>query len=39
MESAKAGKRGAIVVPAKLRKSFGIEEVHWLTRRNEKTVF
>jgi AbrB family looped-hinge helix DNA binding protein len=26
MESAKAGKRGAIVVPAKLRRRFGIEE-------------
>jgi len=26
MESAKAGKRGAIIVPAKLRKRFGIEE-------------
>lgn len=26
MESAKVGKRGAIVVPAKLRKRFGIEE-------------
>ncbi len=26
MESAKVGKRGAIVVPAKLRKRFGLEE-------------
>ncbi|MFZ0286176.1 MAG: AbrB/MazE/SpoVT family DNA-binding domain-containing protein [Terriglobales bacterium] len=26
MEAAKVGKRGAIVVPAKLRKRFGIEE-------------
>ena len=26
MESAKVGKRGAIVVPAKLRRRFGIEE-------------
>ena len=26
MESAKVGKRGAIVVPARLRKQFGIEE-------------
>lgn len=26
MQSAKAGKRGAIVVPARLRKRFGIEE-------------
>jgi AbrB family looped-hinge helix DNA binding protein len=26
MQSAKVGKRGAIVVPAKLRKRFGIEE-------------
>jgi AbrB family looped-hinge helix DNA binding protein len=26
MESARVGKRGAIVVPAKLRKRFGIEE-------------
>ena len=26
IESAKVGKRGAIVVPAKLRKRFGIEE-------------
>jgi AbrB family looped-hinge helix DNA binding protein len=26
MESAKVGKRGTIVVPAKLRKRFGIEE-------------
>jgi AbrB family looped-hinge helix DNA binding protein len=26
MESAKVGKRGAIVVPVKLRKQFGIEE-------------
>ena len=26
VESAKVGKRGAIVVPAKLRKRFGIEE-------------
>ena len=26
VESAKVGKRGAIVVPAKLRKPFGIEE-------------
>lgn len=26
MESAKVGKRGAIVVPAKLRKRFGIQE-------------
>jgi AbrB family looped-hinge helix DNA binding protein len=26
MESAKVGKRGAIVVPSKLRKRFGIEE-------------
>jgi AbrB family looped-hinge helix DNA binding protein len=26
MESAKVGKRGAIVVPARLRKLFGIEE-------------
>jgi AbrB family looped-hinge helix DNA binding protein len=26
MESARVGKRGAIVVPAKLRKGFGIEE-------------
>jgi AbrB family looped-hinge helix DNA binding protein len=26
MESAKVGKRGAIIVPAKLRKRFGIEE-------------
>ena len=26
MESAKVGKRGSIVVPAKLRKRFGIEE-------------
>ena len=26
MESAKVGKRGAIVVPAKLRRPFGIEE-------------
>jgi AbrB family looped-hinge helix DNA binding protein len=26
MESAKVGKRGAIIVPAKLRKRYGIEE-------------
>ena len=26
MESAKVGKRGAVIVPAKLRKRFGIEE-------------
>ncbi|MFL6444909.1 MAG: AbrB/MazE/SpoVT family DNA-binding domain-containing protein [Candidatus Sulfotelmatobacter sp.] len=26
MESAKVGKRGSIIVPAKLRKRFGIEE-------------
>ena len=26
MESAKVGKRGAVIVPAKLRKQFGIEE-------------
>lgn len=26
MESAKVGKRGAIVIPSKLRKRFGIEE-------------
>jgi AbrB family looped-hinge helix DNA binding protein len=26
MESAKVGKRGAVIVPAKLRKLFGIEE-------------
>jgi len=26
MESARVGKRGAVVVPAKLRKRFGIEE-------------
>jgi len=26
MESAKVGKRGAIVIPAKLRRRFGIEE-------------
>jgi AbrB family looped-hinge helix DNA binding protein len=26
MESAKVGKRGAIIVPAKLRRRFGIEE-------------
>jgi AbrB family looped-hinge helix DNA binding protein len=26
MDSAKVGKRGAIIVPAKLRKRFGIEE-------------
>ncbi len=26
MESAKVGKRGAIIVPAKLRKRFGIQE-------------
>jgi len=26
MESAKVGKRGAIIVPAKLRRQFGIEE-------------
>ena len=26
MESAKVGKRGAIIVPARLRKQFGIEE-------------
>jgi len=26
MQSARVGKRGAIVVPAKLRKRFGIEE-------------
>jgi AbrB family looped-hinge helix DNA binding protein len=26
MESARVGKRGAIIVPAKLRKQFGIEE-------------
>jgi AbrB family looped-hinge helix DNA binding protein len=26
MQSAKVGKRGAIIVPAKLRKRFGIEE-------------
>jgi AbrB family looped-hinge helix DNA binding protein len=26
MEAAKVGKRGAIIVPAKLRKRFGIEE-------------
>jgi len=26
MESAKVGKRGAIIVPAKLRKRFGIDE-------------
>lgn len=26
MESAKVGKRGAIIVPSKLRKRFGIEE-------------
>lgn len=26
MESAKVGKRGALIVPAKLRRRFGIEE-------------
>ena len=31
MESAKVGKRGAIVVPAKLRKRFGIEEATVVT--------
>jgi AbrB family looped-hinge helix DNA binding protein len=31
MESAKVGKRGAIVVPAKLRKRFGIEEGSFVT--------
>ena len=31
MEAAKVGKRGAIVVPAKLRKRFGIEEGSFVT--------
>ena len=31
MEAAKVGKRGAIVVPAKLRKRFGIEEGTFVT--------
>jgi len=31
MEAAKVGKRGAIVVPAKLRKRFGIEEGSFIT--------
>lgn len=31
MESAKVGKRGAIVVPARLRKRFGIEEGSMVT--------
>ena len=31
MEAAKVGKRGAIVVPAKLRKRFGIEEGSMVT--------
>jgi AbrB family looped-hinge helix DNA binding protein len=31
MEAAKVGKRGAIIVPAKLRKRFGIEEGSMVT--------
>ncbi|HXL22085.1 MAG TPA: AbrB/MazE/SpoVT family DNA-binding domain-containing protein [Candidatus Dormibacteraeota bacterium] len=31
MESAKVGKRGAIVVPAKLRRRFGLEEGSFVT--------
>lgn len=31
MDAAKVGKRGAIVVPAKLRKRFGIEEGTFVT--------
>jgi AbrB family looped-hinge helix DNA binding protein len=31
MEAAKVGKRGAIVVPAKLRRRFGIEEGSFIT--------
>jgi len=31
MEAAKVGKRGAIVVPAKLRRRFGIEEGSFVT--------
>jgi AbrB family looped-hinge helix DNA binding protein len=30
MESARVGKRGALVVPARLRKRFGIEEGTWV---------
>ena len=35
MESAKVGKRGAIIVPAKLRKRFGIEEGSLVTAGRE----
>jgi AbrB family looped-hinge helix DNA binding protein len=31
MESAKVGKRGAIVIPAKLRRRFGLEEGSFVT--------
>ena len=31
--------KGAIIVPARLRKRFGIEEAPWLQPRNERTEF
>ncbi len=36
MEAAKVGKRGSIVVPAKLRKLFGIEEGSFITAEARK---
>ena len=36
MEAAKVGKRGSIVVPAKLRKRFGIEEGSFITAEARK---
>ena len=36
MESAKVGKRGAIVVPARLRKRFGIEEGSMVTAEEKE---
>jgi AbrB family looped-hinge helix DNA binding protein len=37
MEALKVGKRGAIVVPANLRKRYGIEEGTVVTLRRAKT--
>ncbi len=36
MESAKVGKRGAIVVPARLRKRFGMEEGSMVTAEEKE---
>jgi AbrB family looped-hinge helix DNA binding protein len=36
MESAKVGKRGAIIMPAKLRKRFGIEEGSLVTAEEQE---